>query len=183
MKNILIILLSAVVVFGCNDLDLAEQGIVVDELPGYVAFDAAGTEVTLDNVAASEGQFTEDNDPNTGDANRTVNLEIPTGTLTDVTVNFTLSGTAIFGTDYRIINAVSATASGGSIIVPADPKDVNQFSNINFYIEFLTDGATDGDKTLTIELTSASNAEGAMAVGRGGTDLLKSVTIDISDID
>ncbi|MCB0584793.1 MAG: hypothetical protein KDD06_05625, partial [Phaeodactylibacter sp.] len=61
--------------------------------------------------------------------------------------------------------------------------DVVNRSNADLEIELLTDDVQDGTKTLTITLVSASNDEGALAVGRGGTDYLKTATIVIEDVD
>ena len=46
-----------------------------------------------------------------------------------------------------------------------------------------TDGVADGEKTITLTLSDASNSEGTVAVGRGGTDLLKTANVVIADVD
>ena len=109
-----------------------------------------------------------------------MNIECPTGSQSEITVNFAFSGTAVFGTDFNIPNS---SASGGSIVIPHEPGDILNFNNVDIPINALTDGAVDGDKTLTITLTSASNADGDLAVGRGGTDFLKSANVIFKDID
>ncbi|MDH5365728.1 MAG: hypothetical protein OEW67_01985 [Cyclobacteriaceae bacterium] len=169
MKKILLILFSASIIMSCDEFDIADQGIVLEELPSYVAFNANGTEAYLDTV------FT---DENGGSA--TFNVEAPTGTLSDITVNYEFSGTAIFGTDF---NVAGASAAGGSLVITHDPADFLDFDNKDLDISLLTDAIVDGEKTLNINLISASNAEGQIAVGRGGTDYLKSAVLVIADVD
>ena len=65
----------------------------------------------------------------------------------------------------------------------ANPDDFLDRDQVTLDIEILTDGVVDGTKTLTLTLTSASNAEGNLAVGRGGTDFLKSANLEITDVD
>ena len=50
-------------------------------------------------------------------------------------------------------------------------------------LQIMRAAVVDGDKTLTITLTSASNATGDIPVGRGGTDLLTTRSVNIADID
>lgn len=173
MKNIyrmFIALFCIGVLASCEtEYDLLDQGFDLDELPAYVAFDAPGNTINLDAESATEGDevvFT---------------IENPTGTLSDITVNYEFGGSAEFGTDFMV---EGASASGGSIVLDHDPRDFQFLDNVDLVVNLLTDGVTDGDKSLTITLVSAVNAEGSsLAVGRGGTDFLKTATINISDAD
>ncbi|MCB0551235.1 MAG: hypothetical protein KDD19_26935 [Phaeodactylibacter sp.] len=153
----------------CGNEYVVDDYFDLEELPGYVAFDAPGNSAVLDDIMVSES-----------DGSTTVTIECPTGTLSDITVNYEFGGDAVFGTDF---NVAGASASGGTITVGQKEWDVVNRSNADLEIELLTDGVQDGAKTLTITLISASNAEGPMAVGRGGTDYLKTATIVIEDID
>ena len=167
-KYILLILCGALV-FSCgNDYDLTDY-FDLEELPGYVAFNAPGNSATLDDVMSTEDGGTV-----------TFNIECPTGTLTDITVEYTFSGDAVWGTDF---NVAGASASGGSITITARPGDATNRSNVDIDVAILTDGVQDGAKTLSITLISASNADGSLAIGRGGTDLLTTATVVIADID
>lgn len=174
MKKYIYILSILLVGFtSCEtDYDAEDQGIELQELPNYVAFSVDGAGKTLAAIDINENT-------NTGDD---VNVEIPGGTLSDVTINYSLSGTAVFGVDYAI---PEATASGGSITI-----DYNNTPNVDglpfnedIIVIALPDGVADGDKTVIITLTSASNAEGEIVVGRGGQQELSSATINIIDVD
>jgi len=155
---------------GCDESDIANQGLALQDLPGYVAFDAPGDDAVLDDFATSEDGGSVD-----------LTIENPSGTLVDINVDYLFGGSAEFGVDF---NVSGATASGGSIVLKSNPGDVNNFDRVTLTIELLTDGATDGDKTLTVTLDGAQGVDGtAFAVGRGGTDLLKTATVNIADID
>jgi len=152
-----------------NNFDLEEDGLNPDQLPGYVAFNASGNNATIDpaDVGEDGGEVT-------------FNVENPTGTLSDITVNYEFQGSAVFGTDFTI---EGASASGGSMIIDHDPQDFQFRDNADLVVTLLTDNAIDGDKTLEIVLVSASNAEGPLAVGRGGTEFLRTAVVNIADVD
>ena len=171
MKHILYtIIILAVLTTACDESDIAEQGLAFQDLPGYVAFDAPGDDAILPDVEATEDEGTVD-----------LTIENPTGTLVDINVDYSFGGTAEFGVDF---NVAGATAAGGSIVLPSNTGDVNNFDNVDLVIELLTDGVADGEKTLTVTLDGAQGTDGsAFAVGRGGTDFLKTATVIIADID
>jgi hypothetical protein len=171
MKKLFYILtIASVTMYSCDDFDLADSNIALQDLPGYVAFNGSGEDATISDV-----ETTEDG----GDVS--LNIEVPTGTLTDINVDFTFGGTAVFGTDF---NVAGSDAAGGSILLPHNPNDVEDFDNVDIVVTMLTDGVADGDKTLTITLSGAAGTDGTVfAVGRGGTDFLKSANVVISDID
>lgn len=172
-KAIYILSILLVSFYSCEtDYDAEDQGIILQELPKYVAFSVDGAGKTLAPVDVDEAENTDDE----------INVEIPGGTLSDVTVNYSLSGTAVFGTDYTISGA---TSSGGSVTI-----DYNNTVNVDglpfnadIVVNALTDGVADGDKTVIITLTSATNAEGDLPVGRAGQTELRSATINIIDVD
>ena len=166
----LFILLALVIGLSSCDPDYSvDQYFDLEELPGYVAFDADGNNAVRDDVETAEDGGT-----------ASLVIENPTGTLTDISVSYSLSGSAVYGTDYTIDGA---TSSGGSLTIPADGGAVNQTIRASLVINLLTDSVADGEKIVTVTLTEASNAEGSLAVGRGGTEFLKSANVIIADID
>jgi hypothetical protein len=176
MKKIFILFTIIGFLSACTEYDFFEdQGYSVQELPSYVAFNGDGTTVDysvdpIDECASGGVELV---------------VEAPTGTLSDITVNYSLGGTAEFGVDYTIDGA---SASGGSFTIEhlqsADPNDFQNLDNGSFTIIPLVDGTSEGDETIEVTLTSATNADGeTFAVGRGGTDYLKSVTVDLVDVD
>lgn len=176
MKKISYILFSILITgfYACEtDYDAEDQGVILEELPKYVVFSVPGVVNTIDAVDVSEAD---------GDTDDSINVEIPGGTVSDVTVNYTFGGTAVFGTDFTI---AGATSTGGSVTIEYNntPNIDGLAFNSDIVVTLLKDDVQDGNKTLIITLTDASNDEGSIAVGRGGTDALKSVTINISDVD
>lgn len=175
MKKLFIILTTIGFLSACTEYDFHEdQGFAVTELPGYVAFDGAGTSINysvdpIDECASAGAELT---------------VEVPTGTLSDVTVTYSLGGTATFGVDYTI---AGASATGGTFIIEhkqsADPNDYQNLDNGSITIIPLVDNVAEGNETVVVTLVSATNSEGDLAVGRGGTDYLKSVTVDLVDVD
>lgn len=149
-----------------NDYEVDEY-FDLEELPGYVAFDAEGNSVVLENFSTSE----------VGDP-ITLTIECPTGTLSDITINYEISGDAVLGVDYTIDGLSGNT---GSIVLVTDPSDNQNNDRVDLMVIPLNDEVIDGDKMLTVTLTSASNAEGEIAVGRGGTDYLKTANAIITD--
>lgn len=177
MKKITYLLFATVILLtGCNDdFQLGDNeltDLAVSLLPGYVAFSAPGVNVTIDDIETAEGNPDE-----------FLNVEIPTGNLSDITVNYVFSGTAVWGVDF---NVAGATSAGGTLIIEhkqtTDPAD-GVYDNGDIEVELLTDDVVDGVKTLIVTLVSASNAEGELAIGRGGTDLLTTSVVNIADID
>ena len=173
MKNIkYIACVIALVFIGCDtDYDFEDRGFDLQELPNYVAFNPAGTRVTFPAIDTDEEEGSED-----------VSVEIPGGTLSDVTVNYTFAGTAVFGTDFTV---AGATSTGGTLVIAltTTPNQDGLPVNGDIVVNLLEDGVVDGDKTLEITIVSASNATGELAVGRGGTDLLRTAVVNISDVD
>jgi hypothetical protein len=148
----------------CTDYETADY-YDLETLPSYVAFNAPGTSSFLDPIDVEEDA-----------GSVSVNIEAPTGTLTDITITYSLGGTAVAGTDYNDTN-------NGTIVMTVDPEDVLDYDNVDLEFEILQNPDTI-DKTLIVTLVSAVDADGnEFAVGRGGTDLLKEATINILNID
>jgi len=143
MKNIkyYIASLVALAFVGCDtDFDFEDRGFDLQELPNYVAFNPDGTSVTFADVDVAEDDDPED-----------ISIEIPGGTLSDVTVNYTISGDAVFGTDYTI---EGATSTGGTLVIALTtvPNQDGLPINGNIVVTPLEDGVEDGDKTLTLTI-------------------------------
>ena len=99
-KLIMVAFVACMISSCSTDYDTSEY-FDLEELPGYVAFDADGNDVTVADRTLEE---------NGGSV--AVIVENPTGTTSDITVNYTLSGSAVYGVDYTI---EGATAAGGSM--------------------------------------------------------------------
>ncbi|MFK8005671.1 MAG: hypothetical protein AB8H03_04840 [Saprospiraceae bacterium] len=157
---------SLIILSSCGSDYATEDYFELEELPNYVAFgDGTTNNAVLETLVVDEDAAT-----------ASFIIEAPAGTLSDVNITYDISGTAVAGIDYNIVGA-------GSITLAVDENDFQNRDQVSLDIEILTDGVVDGTKTLTLTLTSASNAEGTLAVGRGGTDFLKSVDLEISDVD
>ncbi len=157
---------SLIILSACGNEYDTEEYFDLEELPAYVAFgDGTTNNAVLETLVVDE---------DAGSASFII--EAPAGTLSDVNITYDISGTAVAGTDYNIVGA-------GSITLAVDVNDFQDRDQVSLDIEILSDGVIDGTKTLTLTLTSASNAEGSLAVGRGGTDFLKSANLEISDVD
>ena len=188
MKKFIPIFLSALIVLSCTDATLEDVGFTLKSLPAYVAYGNPGGTITAIVLAPEEGSTA----GASGELTR-LRIEAPGVVTSDVTVQFTFGGTAVFGTDFTVSGliqstlvpfAVTATAAGGSIKIAKSNtiKTVNDFEHVNLELGYPTDGVKDGLKTLIVTLTSATGADGTVyAVGRGGTDMLKVATINIAD--
>ena len=157
---------SLFILSSCGSDYATEDYYNLEELPNYVAFgDGTTNNAVLETLVVDE---------NAGTASFII--EAPAGTLSDVDITYDISGTAVAGVDYNITNV-------GSITLAVDKDDFQNRDQVSLDIEILTDGVVDGTKTLTLTLTSAKNDEGSLAVGRGGTDFLKSANLEITDVD
>jgi hypothetical protein len=97
---------------------------------------------------------------------------------TDVTVTYSLGGTATFGEDYTISGA---TASGGDIVVPFDASTVG-ISTAGLSIDIINDCTIEEGETIVLELVDAKADDGsAFDVGQG--DLHKAVTIALNEVE
>ncbi|MBX2896770.1 MAG: hypothetical protein KF763_15090 [Cyclobacteriaceae bacterium] len=180
MKKILIVWCAAIVFTACTDFDLEDQTIKVIQLPGYVAFANTGGTIAAINRTVAETSTTAQN----------LRIEVATGSLSDVTVTYSFSGTAVLGTDFTVTTpGGTATATGGTIVIRRNqtPAGTTDFDFVNLGIRAVADGVDDGDKSLTITLVSATNADGKMfAVGRGApgsTIYLRSASVNFTDVD
>lgn len=165
MKKYIIILLSFGLIISCTDYDVSEY-YTLKVLPGYVAYNAPGENSTMDDIDAGEGETVE------------LTIEAPNGILSATSVTYEFGGDAVFGVNYTV---AGATAAGGIIVMEPD-VDINSLDHVDLEVELLQDGINDVTKILTVTLVSASNTEGTLAAGRGGTDLLKTATINIANV-
>ena len=173
MKKIISLLLFITIIGCTEEYDLTDRELAVEALPGYVAFSANGASTALANVETDEN----------GD-DVELNVEVPSGTLSDVAVTYSFGGNAVFGIDFMVSGA---SASGGQITIihrqSTDPDDAFA-DNEDIIIQLLTDDITDGEKTLQVTLESATNSEGPLAIGRGGiSTILTSTSVIIADVD
>ena len=164
MKKYIIILLSFGLIISCTDYDVSEY-YSLKVLPGYVAYDAPGENATMEDIDAVSGQTI------------SLTIEAPTGILSATSVTYEFGGDAVFGVNYTV---AGATAAGG-IIVMEPSVDTQNFDKVDLDVEMLQDGVGIFTTTLTVTLVSASNTEGTLAAGRGGTDFLKTATINIEN--
>jgi len=169
LYNLLIVGVAMFFLGSCGNAFVVEDYYDLEELPGYVAFDADGNNATLAPFEVTEG-----------DGSLSVTVENPTGTESDINVDYSLGGSAVYGTDYEISGASS---SGGSMTIAVNGSAFNETFRGDINITLLTDEAIDGEKTIEITLTAASNSAGSVAVGRGGTELLRKATVIIADVD
>jgi hypothetical protein len=165
MKKYYLILISFSLMISCTDYNVADY-YTLEELPSYVAFNAPGQNSTMDDINVDDGEGL-----------ISMNVEVPTGTLVDITVTYEFTGTAIAGTDY-------ADPNSGTVILKVNPTDTQDFDNVDIEVDILRNPAVTGDLQLIVTLVSAVDTDGkTFAVGRGGTNLLKSATINIADVD
>lgn len=153
-----------------NEYDI-DDNFDLEELPNYVAFgDGSTNNAILDDVTANEDAVT-----------ASFIIEVPAGTLSDVTVDFEYSGSAVEGTNYTIDGGSNGS---GTIVLETDENDFLDRDQVDLVINLIDDGVYTKDPfDLVITLVGASNAEGPLAVGRGGTDFLKSANLFIKNTD
>ena len=188
MKKFIPIFLCGLIVLSCTEATLNDVGFTVKNLPAYIAYGNGGGTVTEKVLSPSEGSTAGE----TGALTR-LRIEAPGVVTSDVTVQFTFGGNAVFGTDFTVSGltqstldpfAVTATAAGGSIKIVKSNKTLTviDFEHVNLELGYPQDGVKDGLKTLIVTITSATGADGKVyAVGRGGTNLLTVATINIKD--
>ncbi|MEQ8424337.1 MAG: Calx-beta domain-containing protein, partial [Cyclobacteriaceae bacterium] len=178
MKNIFIAILILGAVAACTDFAIEDQDFSLQEVPAYVSFGNTSGTTAPAVLNVNEGATTT--------SAASFRIYAPIGALSDITVTYTLGGTATFGTDYTI---AGATASGGTVVLPFDARlasgnrDVNDFPYVRLPITAMNDGVADVDETVVITLTNAVDASGkTYAIGRGGQDLQKTATATIKNV-
>lgn len=165
LYKLIITAFVAFVVTSCStDYDVNEY-FDLEELPAYVAFDADGNDITVPARSISEDG-----------GSTSVIVEHPTEIFSDVTVNYSLGGTAVFGVDYTI---EGATAAGGSMTISSERGDESLTYQGSFTVTALDNIIVDEDKTVILTLTSASNSEGDIAIGRGGKEFQREAIVNI----
>ena len=106
-----------------------------------------------------------------------VNVQNLFGDGGDVTVEYSLGGTADYGEDYII---EGASASGGTLTIPFDNADPESTAPAQapIFIELLVDTLVNGPQTIELSLVSATNSDGeTVDVGQG--TLRKDLTINL----
>jgi len=146
-----------------NEYD-RDENFDLEELPGYVAFFADGGNI---NVAPL--------DLNEDDSSVDVIVHSPVEILSDVTVTYSLGGTAVLGTDYTI------EGTTGTMVISADRGLFAETYRGNITINSIGNDVFEGNKTIELTLTGASNAEGEIAIGRGGKDFQRVAIVNIID--
>ena len=164
MKKFIYTLIVATIIVSCNEFDIEDQGFDLEALPESVSFNGSGDDWNVDDDTSEGSSYT-------------LEVEAPNGTLSDIVVTYTLSGTATFGTDYTI---AGATASGGSMTIVHDPSDIVAFDHGEIVVDVIADAATEGAETIIITLSGATRGSETIAVGRGGTDYGKSATLTVA---
>lgn len=140
---------------------------------------SSNTDDNLPNIPDGEGtpwvEFIGD-ETMTADRGSSVTLTLEPGEAVgeSITVEFETSGTAVAGEDFTI-------GSGGSpVTIPYD-SETNNLDQADIVIDVLANSAATSMRTLTITLTGASTEGGRQIdVGRGGTEIDRSRTIEIN---
>jgi hypothetical protein len=113
-----------------------------------------------------------------GDGVTSVNIEFIFPLEADIEVDYSFSGSAVWGVDYEVDGA---TESGGNAAIVHDPAVISIGSTM-IEILLIKDDAVDGEKDLFITLDDAVASDGTrIDVGQG--NLYKVATFRIIDID
>ena len=167
LYKFLFLLLGVAFFASCGNTYETDEYFDLEVLPGYVAFDAPGNDAFIDEEAVDEG------------GSLSVDVESQNEVHSDITVNYTLGGTAVYGTDYTI---EGATADGGSVVISSDRGDFNVTYRESINVTVVDNDFVNFDpRSVIITLVSASNSSGEVAVGRGGKEFLKEYVINITD--
>ena len=179
IKNILFFLFAVLVTLSaCEETDNPLEG--ATEVNNFVQF-AANTQA---EVSATEGS-----------SSTTMTIQSPISGGEDLLATISFSGDAVFGVDFDIIDGTGTTDIGGVVsksateavirvpFIPAGGVDLIT-DQVDFQVVYLTDGETDGDKTLVITLTGAVGSKTSSLVFDGGRGPIRvNSTISISDAD
>jgi len=164
LYNKLVILGLMIFAASCgNEYDI-DENFDLEELPGYVAFFADGNSINVDAVDLGEDGGTVE-----------VVVHSPVEILSDVTVTYDLGGTAVEGTDFTI------EGTSGVMTISADRGNFAETYRGSIVINGLNNTVFEGNKTIVLTLTGASNAEGEIEVGRGGKDFQKVAVVNLLD--
>lgn len=162
--NILCFFASTLVLVNCEEVD-DDFDIGATSLPGYVEFNQS------DTVGISEG----------GNIELEIVLPVARGENVNVTYQIISEG-AVYGVDYAIDDTgVNADGlSGTATIVYVDSVETSD--TFVLPVNAPEDGVTDGDKYITFEITSATDASGdELTFGHPGQN--GEVTIKLVDVD
>lgn len=151
--------MCAVLVTGCDEAlftaDDDKLPDIPDESTPWVEFDGS------DVIAAAQGE--------------TVELTVTPGEAIGepITVTYEVTGDAVVGTDYVIV-------SGQSPVTVPFNLDSNELDEAIIEVQLLNSGAT-AMRTVVVTLTGATADSGqSVDVGRGGTEIDQSRTIEIA---
>lgn len=140
---------------------------------------SSNTQHNLPDIPKGEGQpwveFTGD-ETVAADRGSSVALTLEPGEAVGeaITVEYEVSGSAVAGEDYTISSGQSP------VTIPFNSDDQN-LDSADIVFNILTNDAATSTRSLTVTLTSAQTEGGEQVlVGRGGTDIDKSRTIEIN---
>lgn len=168
LYKILMLFSAIALISSCGNDFVVEDYYDLEELPPYVAFDADGNSAFIDPFSVGEE-----------DGSIGITVENPTGTESDITVEYSLGGSAVFGEDYTI---EGASANGGTVTISAERGSFNETFRNDIDITIIDNDDYDSDpRDIIITLTSASHADGDLVVGRGGRDFLREAIVNIND--
>ena len=179
IKNILFFLFAVLITLNsCEETDDPLLG--ATEVNNFVQF-AADTPA---EVSATEGA-----------SSTSMTIQAPVSAGEDLLATISFSGDAVYGVDFDLEEGTGATNVGGIVsksateavikipFIPAGGADLIT-DQVKFSVVYLTDGATDGDKTLIITLTGAVGSKTSSLVFDGGRGPIRvTSTILISDAD
>lgn len=182
IKLSIIALVFMVINTSCEDVDNPVDGL--EEVDLFVQFGAN----LPDTVAAAENLVL------------TVTIQSPISFGEDLIATVSFAGTAVFGTDFTITGAdvmsgnsgtmvpsvISSSATSAEILIPFIPTGgVDLITDqVNFQINFITDGALDGQKILEVTLDGAVGTTTPSINLAGGRGPIRNDTyITIADID
>ncbi|MEM9847952.1 MAG: hypothetical protein AAF847_08680 [Bacteroidota bacterium] len=160
--NILFLLLVfAACEYDSFEDEIALSGLPDTDIPAFIRFDNG-----LDPVITLAE----------ADGSTSVRLDFQFPVESDLTVDFSFGGDAVFGEDFTVANS---SASGGSLTIEHDPENI-AFTTGDLEVMTVIDTTADGTKELIITLTNATAADGTpVNVGQG--DLHKTATFSIVD--
>ena len=166
IKFFTLLLLSGALLVGCDYESFEEESALVNLQQGnrFVRLDNSIVGNALEATVSEE------------DTTFSVAVANPFNSGSDVTVSYSLGGTAEYGEIYTIDGA---SASGGDIVLPfQENAESVQISQEDIVINFLVDTLLTAPQTIELTLTGASASGGeSFDVGQG--DLFGNVTITL----
>ncbi len=170
--------LGLFLMFSCEEVDDPLAGL--EEVENFVQF-GADTPATI--TASEDGD------------NSDFTVQAPVSAGEDLLATISVTGTAVLGVDYDVVDGsgsdnvggvVSKSASEIVVKIPFIPTGGNDLisDQVKFSVVYLTDGVVDGDKTLTLTLTGAKGTKDSSLTFAGGRGPIRvTSTITIGDVD